>query len=111
MGHTPIYDQLRGERINAEVPATGADPQPLNHPGTHHRLADPPIPPAVFEPLDPGTGLSAHQHHPLRAFPDESASGLATPGCRDEGTASSPAPDRPGATRPRRQRRPSIPRS
>jgi hypothetical protein len=27
MGQTPIYDQLRGERINADVPATGADPQ------------------------------------------------------------------------------------
>jgi hypothetical protein len=35
---TPIYDQLRGERINAEVPATGADPHRLDHPDGH-RLA------------------------------------------------------------------------
>src|SRR6185312_10457449 len=26
MGQTPIYDQLRGERINADVPATGTYP-------------------------------------------------------------------------------------
>src|ERR1700712_3979613 len=35
---TPIYDQLRGERINAEVPATRADPHRLDHPDGH-RLA------------------------------------------------------------------------
>jgi hypothetical protein len=32
MGQTPIYDPLRGERINADVPATGADPQLVGHP-------------------------------------------------------------------------------
>ncbi|MBV9163413.1 MAG: hypothetical protein JO281_18085 [Pseudonocardiales bacterium] len=32
MSQTPIYDQLRGERINAEVPATETDPQGVNCP-------------------------------------------------------------------------------
>ena len=32
---TPIYDQLRGERINADVPATGAEPSQVDHPGKH----------------------------------------------------------------------------
>jgi hypothetical protein len=27
MGQTPIYEQLRGERLIADVPATGDDPQ------------------------------------------------------------------------------------
>ncbi|MDT7595928.1 MAG: hypothetical protein QOJ06_1474, partial [Pseudonocardiales bacterium] len=31
-GSEPIYDRLRGERINADVPATGADPQLVGHP-------------------------------------------------------------------------------
>ncbi|MBV9140383.1 MAG: hypothetical protein JO115_05620 [Pseudonocardiales bacterium] len=33
MSQTPIYDQLRGERINADVPATGDEPQRASHPG------------------------------------------------------------------------------
>lgn len=33
VSQTPIYDQLRGERINADVPASDADPQPARQPG------------------------------------------------------------------------------
>jgi hypothetical protein len=33
MGQTPIYDQVRGERINADVPAVGADLQPASNHG------------------------------------------------------------------------------
>lgn len=49
----PIYDQLRGERINADVPASrssDADQLPVDHCGKHHLLADPPVPAAVFGP-------------------------------------------------------------
>ncbi|MGH3751858.1 MAG: hypothetical protein ACRDRP_04020 [Pseudonocardiaceae bacterium] len=35
MSQTPIYDQLRGERITADVPATGAELQQADHPGKH----------------------------------------------------------------------------
>jgi hypothetical protein len=36
---TPTYDQLRGERINADVPASETDPQPVDRPG-RHRIPD-----------------------------------------------------------------------
>jgi hypothetical protein len=55
MGQTPIYDQLRGERINAEVPATGADLQRADHPGKHH-LVGAPVPGAVFRPESASSG-------------------------------------------------------
>jgi hypothetical protein len=68
MGQTPIYDQLRGEPINAEVPATGADPQRVDHPGKHH-LADVPVAVAVFGAPGSGTDLGAHRHDLVRAYP------------------------------------------
>jgi hypothetical protein len=37
---TPIYDQLRGERINADVPATGTEPQQVGHLGKHRQSTD-----------------------------------------------------------------------
>ncbi|HZS20511.1 MAG TPA: hypothetical protein VFA63_05930 [Pseudonocardiaceae bacterium] len=36
MSETPIYDQLRGERLNADVPADSAARQPVSHRGQHH---------------------------------------------------------------------------
>lgn len=39
---TPTYDQLRGELINADVPASEADLQ-LDHPGEHRRGDNPPV--------------------------------------------------------------------
>ncbi len=40
MSHTPTYDQLRGERINADVPAGQAHPRPVDQHGSHFLLAD-----------------------------------------------------------------------
>jgi hypothetical protein len=40
VSHTPTYDQLRGERINADVPASETDPQ-VDQPGRHHLREDP----------------------------------------------------------------------
>jgi len=39
VSQTPTYDQLRGERINADVPAGEADPHPVHRPG-RHRIRD-----------------------------------------------------------------------
>lgn len=53
---TPIYEQLRGERINADVPVCDAEPQRMAHP-TSHRLWDTESGPAVAaaEPVsEPG---------------------------------------------------------
>ena len=44
---TPIYVQLRGECLNAEVPPREADPHQVDHHGKHHRLAE--RPPGSFE--------------------------------------------------------------
>jgi hypothetical protein len=41
VSQTPTYDQLRGERINAEVPPSEVEPPRLSQPGKHHPL-DPP---------------------------------------------------------------------
>lgn len=42
VSETPIYDQLRGERINADVPDDGADRQRVGQHG-HHRAPDVPV--------------------------------------------------------------------
>ncbi len=75
MGQTPIYEQLRGERINVEVPATGADPQRVDHPGKHRLLAVAPVPAAVFEPPGPGTDLDGNQHHLVPTCPVDRSAG------------------------------------
>jgi hypothetical protein len=46
VSQTPTYDQLRGERINADVPPSEVAPPRLSQPGKHHPLGAP--------------GLSAH---------------------------------------------------
>src|SRR6185312_14810004 len=73
MSPTPIYDQLRGERINADVPATGTEPQRKDHPGKHRLPGGPPSAVTVsglpsrtgsdrvaswswFAPIDPARG-------------------------------------------------------
>ncbi|MGH3782902.1 MAG: hypothetical protein ACRDRO_20345 [Pseudonocardiaceae bacterium] len=75
MGQTPIYEQLRGERINADVPATGADPQRVDHPGKHHLPAVAPVPAAVFQPPGPGADLDVNRHHLVRAYPADRPAG------------------------------------
>lgn len=55
MSQTPTYDQVRGERINADVPASEADPHELDDPGKHRLRADTPIAAEVCGP-SPGPG-------------------------------------------------------
>ena len=59
VSHTPTYDQLRGERINAGVPASEADPYQVGHPAKHRRRDDAPAAAAVggFSP-EPGADLA-----------------------------------------------------
>jgi hypothetical protein len=80
MGRTPIYDQLRGERINADVPAAEADPQVVGRRGRHHVLVVAPGPTAVVRPPGPGTGLDGNRHHLLETHPPVQPTG-------DEGRA------------------------
>lgn len=47
VSQTPTYDQLRGERINADVPASEADPHQVDHPGKHRLRDDAPAAAAV----------------------------------------------------------------
>ncbi|HEX4102745.1 MAG: hypothetical protein WAN20_03665 [Pseudonocardiaceae bacterium] len=37
MSQTPIYDQIRGERINVDLPAAGSDPLPVDPPDKPRR--------------------------------------------------------------------------
>ena len=62
MGETPIYDQVRGERIHADVPASRADPQWAGFPGKHRMRPDTLVPAAVFGPSGPGDGLAPNYH-------------------------------------------------
>jgi hypothetical protein len=59
VSHTPTYDQLRGERINADVPASETDPQQVDPPGKHRLRDDAPAVAAVggFSP-GPGADLA-----------------------------------------------------
>lgn len=53
VSQTPTYDQLRGERINADVPAGEADPRPADSPGRHRIRDDMPAGSPVSD-LGPG---------------------------------------------------------
>jgi hypothetical protein len=53
VGQTPIYDQLRGERINSDVPPSGADQHVYS--GKHRLDEQTPGPAAVVDgPQVPG---------------------------------------------------------
>ena len=61
---TPIYDQLRGERINADVPADGTGRQRVGHHGHHRAPAAAPGGPAVTgRPAASGFDPVANQHY------------------------------------------------
>jgi hypothetical protein len=62
VGQTPIYDQLCGEQVTADAPATGADPQRAGDPGKHRLLTDGPGGVAAFEPSEAGVDLAVNQH-------------------------------------------------
>ncbi|MCA1836208.1 MAG: hypothetical protein LC721_07745 [Actinobacteria bacterium] len=83
MSQTPTYDQLRGERINAEVPPSEDDLPRVDKPGKHGPADDAPralassgqaleaasnLPPAWswFEPADAG---APGRHHPRGEVP------------------------------------------
>ncbi|HEX6404744.1 MAG TPA: hypothetical protein VF003_16540 [Pseudonocardiaceae bacterium] len=64
MSDTPIYDQLRGERINADVPADSTDRQRVGHHGHHRAPAAAMGGPAVpGRPAAPGFDPVANQHY------------------------------------------------
>lgn len=66
MSQTPIYDQLRGERINADVPAPGTDPQRVGYTGQHRRTDGAVGTGTVYgRPLESGAELAANQRHPV----------------------------------------------
>jgi hypothetical protein len=69
MGETPIYDQVRGERINADVPVSGVDPQWAAYHGKHRLRPDTPVPPAVFGPPGPGADLVPDHHRRSWTYP------------------------------------------
>jgi hypothetical protein len=82
VSQTPTYDQLRGERINADVPPSEEDPPRVAQPGKHGPADDAPralasdqapeaasdLPPAWswFEPADAGP---LGRHHPRGDVP------------------------------------------
>lgn len=68
-GETPIYDQVRGERINADVPPCEADSPGAGYYGKHLLPPDTPIPAAVFGPPDPKDGLAPDHHRRAWAYP------------------------------------------
>lgn len=59
VSQTPTYDQLRGERINADVPAGEADPHPAHRTGRHRIRDDMPAGSAVSD-LGPGGDPTAN---------------------------------------------------
>ncbi|HXT45208.1 MAG TPA: hypothetical protein VN748_14025 [Pseudonocardiaceae bacterium] len=64
MSETPIYDQLRGERINADVPADGADRQQVGQHGQHRAPAASLSGPAVpARPAASGAEPVTNQHY------------------------------------------------
>ena len=69
MGETPIYEQVRGERINADVPASGSDPQQGDEHGKHRLLPDTPVAAAVFWPPGPGDDLAPNHHRQAWTHP------------------------------------------
>jgi hypothetical protein len=62
MGQTPIYDQVRGERINADVPTSGAGPHWADDHGKHRLLPETPVPAVVFGPPSLGDDFASHRH-------------------------------------------------
>ena len=62
MRETPIYEQLRGERINADVPSSETGPSRSGHPGRHRLVPDTTGSVAACRPPGPGADLVVHQH-------------------------------------------------
>jgi hypothetical protein len=58
---TPTYDQLRGERINADVPASDVDPDWLDRPGRHRLGDDTSAAAAIYSPPPRPRGEQAEE--------------------------------------------------
>lgn len=71
---TPIYEQLRGERINADVPPSETALPRVDRRGRHRLGPDTTGPGAVYAPPGPGPDLVAHQH-PVPGIADQPPGG------------------------------------
>lgn len=94
MSQTPIYDQLRGERIDVDVLASGgADPQRVGH-TRQHRLPASPLSAAAVSgrPAGPGADLAENNVPPRVDIPGGSASRRRTTGCTEGRSASTSSP-------------------
>ena len=109
MGQTPIYDQVRGERINADVPASGVDPQRVEDHGRHRLRPDTSVPAAVFGPPGLGDDLAPNRHRRGWTYPAGLPAADRQPAA-GVGTASGPSPGSPHAanTETRRRQSPSV---
>ncbi len=62
MRPTPIYEQLRGERINADVPSSEIGPSRVGRSGRHRRVPETTGSVAVCRPPQSGADLVVDQH-------------------------------------------------
>lgn len=63
MSQTPTYDQVRGERINADVPASEGDQHEVDYLGKHRLQSDAPVVTAVCG-SSPGPGADLVEDWP-----------------------------------------------
>ncbi len=109
VGQTPIYDQVRGERINADVPDSGVDPQRVEDHGRHRLRPDTSVPAAVFGPPGLGDDLAPNRHRrggqTLRV--GQQLTGNGRPRCGDR---EQPFPQKPtrDIAQKRRQQSPGV---
>ncbi|MDQ3900260.1 MAG: hypothetical protein M3319_07355, partial [Actinomycetota bacterium] len=93
MSETPIYDQLRGERINADVPADGTGRQRVGHHGQHRAPAAVSGPPVTGRPAASGSDPVANQHY--SAAVEQAVQAALSAAQRARFTAGTPAARRP----------------
>ena len=75
MLQTPIYDQLWGELINADVSPSDVDSDRLGHCGRHRLGADAPCGTVVVLPVRPRTDDVTGHHRRVQASPTAGLSG------------------------------------
>jgi hypothetical protein len=102
MRETPIYEQLRGERINADVPSSETGPSRLGPPGRHRRVPDTTGSVAACRPPGPGADLVVHQHA-LPGIGVQPPGGLQRTAALRGPRATVPRPARAGQALARRQ--------
>jgi hypothetical protein len=83
---TPIYDQVRGERLNADVPPCGTDPPRADYHSKHRLIPDTPVPAGVSGPPGPGDGFVPNHHRRAWTYP----AGLPVPDGQPAATAWGP---------------------